>query len=169
MLHSVFARSALATRLFNVTVTNVPGPQSPLYAFGARMEEMWPLVPLAAEHSVGIAVVSYDGKVFFGLNGDERAPRTSRCSAQGIESAITELVELAATGHALPALAERWFFGAVRRGVGSAHGGRRDEQAANDVRIPAMSPERIMSVLEPAQADEFETPSRAGAHCSTRA
>jgi WS/DGAT/MGAT family acyltransferase len=103
VLHSVFARSALATRLFNVTVTNVPGPQMPLYAFGSQMEEVWPLVPLAADHSLGVAVVSYDGKVFFGLNADESATDLDTL-ARGIESAIEELTELAATGHALPAL-----------------------------------------------------------------
>jgi diacylglycerol O-acyltransferase / wax synthase len=103
ILHSLFARSALATRLFNVTVTNVPGPQLPLYAFGARMEEVWPLVPLAAEHSVGIAVASYDGKVFFGLNADKEATDLDT-AARGIETSIAELVDLAATGHALAAL-----------------------------------------------------------------
>jgi WS/DGAT/MGAT family acyltransferase len=103
-VHSVFARSALATRLFNLTVTNVPGPQVPLYAFGARMEEVLPLVPLAAQHSVGVAVVSYDGRVFFGLNGDLRTTPDLDVLARGIESALDELRALAATGHALPAL-----------------------------------------------------------------
>ena len=104
VLHAVFARSAFATRLFNLTVTNVPGPQLPLYAFGARMEEVLPLVPLAAQHAVGVAVVSYDGLVFFGLNGDERAMPDLDVLAHGIETAIGELRDLAATGHALPAL-----------------------------------------------------------------
>jgi WS/DGAT/MGAT family acyltransferase len=106
ILHSIFARSAFATRLFNLTVTNVPGPQVPLYAFGARMVEVWPLVPLAADHSLGIAVVSYDGSVFFGLNGDATI-RDLGVLAHGIEEAIVELSELAATGHALPALRSR--------------------------------------------------------------
>ena len=91
MLHAVFARSAFATRLFNLTITNVPGPQLPLYAFGARMEEVLPLVPLAAEHAVGVAVVSYDGQVFFGLNGDQRSMRDLDVLADGIEAAIAEL------------------------------------------------------------------------------
>ena len=46
---------------FNVTITNVPGPQAPLYAFGSRMLAVWPLVPLAAEHAIGVAIFSYDG------------------------------------------------------------------------------------------------------------
>jgi diacylglycerol O-acyltransferase / wax synthase len=104
ILHAVFARSAFASRLFNLTVTNVPGPRVPLYAFGARMQEVLPLVPLAAGHAVGVAVVSYDGRVFFGLNGDERTMRDLDVLAHGIETAIGELRALAATGHPLPAL-----------------------------------------------------------------
>ena len=104
ILHSLFARSAFATRLFNVTVTNVPGPQMPLYAFGARMEEVWPLVPLASDHSVGIAVVSYDGEVFFGLSGDASTGADLDVLASGIEADMAALRGLAATGHALAAL-----------------------------------------------------------------
>jgi WS/DGAT/MGAT family acyltransferase len=103
ILHAVFARSAFATRLFNLTVTNVPGPQAPLFAFGARMQEVLPLVPLAASHAVGVAAVSYDGQVFFGLNGDERAMPDLDVLAQGVETAIEELRALAAAGRASPA------------------------------------------------------------------
>ena len=69
-IHSFLARSLFATRLFNVTITNVPGPPASLYAFGARLREVWPLVPIAANHAVGIAVVSYDGDLFFCINAD---------------------------------------------------------------------------------------------------
>ncbi|HEU0024170.1 MAG TPA: wax ester/triacylglycerol synthase family O-acyltransferase [Thermoleophilaceae bacterium] len=102
VLHSLFARSAFGTRLFNVTVTNVPGPQLPLFAFGARMEEVLPLVPLAADHSIGVAVVSYDGKVFFGLNADERSTPDLDLLADGIGGALNELREVAGTLQALP-------------------------------------------------------------------
>ncbi len=104
VVHSLFARTAFGTRLFNLTVTNVPGPPLPLYAFGARMEEVLPLVPLAADHSVGVAVVSYDGKIFFGLNGDERSTPDLDVLADGIDSALQGLAELALTGEALPSL-----------------------------------------------------------------
>jgi WS/DGAT/MGAT family acyltransferase len=103
VVHALFARTALATRLFNLTVTNVPGPQMPLYAFGARMEEVWPLVPLAAGHTLGVAVVSYDGRVFFGLCADRETGDLDVLAA-GIETAISELVELGTAGAALPAL-----------------------------------------------------------------
>jgi hypothetical protein len=70
----------------------------PLYAFGARMEEVLPLVPLAAGHAVGVAVVSYAGNVFFGVIGDERGVPDLDVLAHGIETALGELRELAAGG-----------------------------------------------------------------------
>jgi WS/DGAT/MGAT family acyltransferase len=69
-LHSFLARSLFASRLFNLTITNVPGPQQPLYVIGSQVTEIWPLVPLAAEHAVGLAVLSYNGTVHFCLNAD---------------------------------------------------------------------------------------------------
>lgn len=80
VLHAALARSAYATRLFNVTITNVPGPQFPLFAFGSRMRHVLPFVPLAAEHAVGIAVFSYDGEVTFGISADRESTRIWRRS-----------------------------------------------------------------------------------------
>jgi diacylglycerol O-acyltransferase / wax synthase len=97
VLHSFLARSLFASRLFNVTITNVPGPQQPLYACGSRMTAVFPLVPLAADHSVGIAVVSYDGDLYFGLIGDRDSTRDLDVLSYGIARAIAELRELAAT------------------------------------------------------------------------
>lgn len=95
LLHSVLARATAGTRLFNLTITNVPGPTRPLYAFGAKLEQVLPLVPLAADHAVGIAVVSYAGKVFFGLSGDARALPDLEVLGSGIEDSIAELRRLA--------------------------------------------------------------------------
>ncbi|HET8820649.1 MAG TPA: wax ester/triacylglycerol synthase family O-acyltransferase [Thermoleophilaceae bacterium] len=91
LLHSVLARSTTAARLFNLTVTNVPGPPKPLYAFGSKLEEVLPLVPLAADHAVGVAVVSYNGHMFFGLSGDERAVPDLDVLSKGIQESIAEL------------------------------------------------------------------------------
>jgi len=90
-LHAFIARSLFATRLFNVTVTNVPGPQSTLYAFGAPLREIWPLVPIAAEHALGIAVISYDGGVVFCLNCDRGSMSDADVLAAGIETSLAEL------------------------------------------------------------------------------
>jgi len=70
VLHVFVAQALYARRLFNLTITNVPGPRQRLYAFGAPLREIHPLVPLAAEHAVGVAVLSYDGKLCFGVVAD---------------------------------------------------------------------------------------------------
>jgi diacylglycerol O-acyltransferase / wax synthase len=91
LVHSFMARSLFATRLFNVTITNVPGPQQPLYSFGSRLEAVWPLVPLAADHTVGIAVFSYDGTLFFTVNADYDAVPDLDVLTAGIRDSISEL------------------------------------------------------------------------------
>ena len=95
VIHSFLARSLFASRLFNVTITNVPGPQQRLYAFGAPMVEALPLVPIAADHALGIAIVSYDGGLVFGISGDWDALPDIDVVAEGIEEALAQLTELA--------------------------------------------------------------------------
>ena len=64
---NLIARSMFGgTRMFNLTITNVPGPQERLYAFGAPLVEVLPLVPLFAGHTIGIAAVTYAGQMVFG-------------------------------------------------------------------------------------------------------
>ena len=96
IVHATLARSLYATRLFNVTITNVPGPQVPLYAMGAKLREVHPVVPLAAEHSVGIAIFSYDGTVTFGVIADSESTPDIDVLEHGIEEGIDELLELVA-------------------------------------------------------------------------
>src|SRR5436190_874383 len=57
-------------RFFNLVVTNVPGPQFPLYLMGREMSDVFPMVPLASNQALGVAIMSYNGKVNFGLVGD---------------------------------------------------------------------------------------------------
>jgi WS/DGAT/MGAT family acyltransferase len=95
VIHSFLARSLFATRLFNLTITNVPGPQLTLYGLGSRMTDIWPLVPLAAEHAIGVAVLSYDGRVFFGLNADRDAMPDLDVLSTGVEDSFAELREAA--------------------------------------------------------------------------
>jgi diacylglycerol O-acyltransferase / wax synthase len=98
VVHAAVARSLFASRLFNVTVTNVPGPQIPLYAFGSRMTDIHGLVPLAAEHCVGVCVLSYAGQVSFGLIADrDTVPDLDRLAA-GMRAELAELRELAHRG-----------------------------------------------------------------------
>ncbi|MGH3744315.1 MAG: WS/DGAT/MGAT family O-acyltransferase [Mycobacteriales bacterium] len=93
-LHALGARlaSTLTRRLFNLVVTNVPGPQFPLYAAGARMESVYPVVPLAKGQAVCIGLTSYDGGVFYGLNADRDAMPDVDVLAQCIGEAVEELV-----------------------------------------------------------------------------
>jgi diacylglycerol O-acyltransferase / wax synthase len=64
------AQCAIRMRPFNVIVTNIPGPGIPLYLLGARLLSVYPMVPLYMNQAVGIAILSYDGNLYFGLNGD---------------------------------------------------------------------------------------------------
>jgi WS/DGAT/MGAT family acyltransferase len=57
-------------RFFNLVVTNVPGPQFPLYLLGRRMLDPFPMVPLAKNQGLGVALLSYDGAINFGIVGD---------------------------------------------------------------------------------------------------
>ena len=91
VLHSVLAQSLFATRLFNVTVTNVPGSPTTLYAFGAPLRRVVPLVPLAAEHAVAVAALSYDGTVFFCVHADRDAAPDAHRVVEGIEAELDAL------------------------------------------------------------------------------
>jgi hypothetical protein len=93
-LHSLGARAAngLSRRMFNLVVTNVPGPQFPLYAGGARMLGAYPVVPLAKGQAVAIGLTSYDGGIYFGLNADRDAMTDVDVLAECLESALAELL-----------------------------------------------------------------------------
>ena len=97
VLHAAVARLSYTPRLFNVTITNVPGSPTTLYALGAPLRHIFPLVPIFAYHAVGIAVVSYDGEVVFGLNADRDTVPDLEILARGIADSLAELRELAGT------------------------------------------------------------------------
>ena len=94
-LHSLGARlgSAMSRRLFNVVITNVPGPQLPLYAGDALMLSTYPVMPLARGQAVSIGLTSYDGGVYFGLNGDRAAMPDLDVLGQCLVDSLAELVE----------------------------------------------------------------------------
>jgi diacylglycerol O-acyltransferase len=90
------ARLQFATRVFNLVVTNVPGPQFPLYLLGKRMLRCHPLVPLARQQAVGIALLSYDGRIDVGLGGDADAARDLPALGAALTAALEELKACAA-------------------------------------------------------------------------
>jgi diacylglycerol O-acyltransferase / wax synthase len=89
------ARLVARQRAFNLVVTNVPGPQVPLYSLGRRMLEVYPVVPLSDNTSIGVALFSYDGSIGFGLNGDYDLASDLGVLAEGIEKSIAEILQAA--------------------------------------------------------------------------
>jgi diacylglycerol O-acyltransferase / wax synthase len=96
-IHAQASRLNFSGRFFNLLVTNVPGPQFPLYVLGRRLSEIFPIPFLAGERALAIAIISYDGKVGFGLLGDYDALPDLDVVAEGIEASLAQLVALAKT------------------------------------------------------------------------
>jgi len=89
------ARLQARQRFFNVVVTNVPGPQFPLYLLGHQLDAIFPLVPLAKNTALGIAIMSYNGQLNFGLTADYDALQDVETLAEEIESCIEEIAAAA--------------------------------------------------------------------------
>ena len=89
------ARVNFSTRLFNLIVTNVPGPQIPLYVLGRELLDIFPVAFLPENHALAIAIMSYNGRIDFGLLGDYDAMEDVMLVAEGIEAEIKQLLEAA--------------------------------------------------------------------------
>ncbi|HTB51104.1 MAG TPA: wax ester/triacylglycerol synthase family O-acyltransferase [Solirubrobacteraceae bacterium] len=89
------SRLNFSTRLFNLIVTNVPGPQFPLYVLGRRMERVFPVAFLPENHALAVAIMSYAGEMNFGLLGDFDALPDIDSIGDSIAEELAELVELA--------------------------------------------------------------------------
>ena len=89
------ARINFSTRLFNLIVTNVPGPQFPLYVRGREMQDVFPVAFLPKNHALAVAIMSYHGKMNFGLLADYDALPDLDRFAEAIEASIAELLDLA--------------------------------------------------------------------------
>lgn len=87
------ARLQAQQRFVNLLVTNVPGPQFPLYSRGHRLLDLFPMAPLGANQALGIAVMSYDGQLGFGLLADFDALPDVGVVAEGLEKSIAELLQ----------------------------------------------------------------------------
>jgi len=98
-LHSLGVRlaSQFSSHAYNVLVTNVPGPPRPLYARGARMIDMYPVVPLAGGQAVSVGITSYDGGLHYGLNADRDALPDVDVLAEALVEALAELRRAAIT------------------------------------------------------------------------
>jgi diacylglycerol O-acyltransferase / wax synthase len=92
------ARLQPAQRFFNLVVTNVPGPQFPLYVLGRQMEAIFPMVPLARRQALCVGIMSYNGQVNFGLVGDYDAMADLDSFGLDLEGAIAEIAGEPASG-----------------------------------------------------------------------
>jgi diacylglycerol O-acyltransferase / wax synthase len=90
------SRINFSTRLFNLIVTNVPGPQLPLYVLGRQLEEIFPVAFLPENHALAVAIMSYNGRICFGLLADYDSMEDVDAIASGIEDSLAELEEAAA-------------------------------------------------------------------------
>ena len=90
------ARLQPAQRFFNLVVTNVPGPQFPLFVLGRQMESIFPMVPLARRQALCVGIMSYNGQVNFGLVGDYDAMADLDSFGLDLEGAIAEIAGAAA-------------------------------------------------------------------------
>jgi diacylglycerol O-acyltransferase len=89
------SRINFSTRLFNLIVTNVPGPQIPLYVLGRELEEVFPVAFLPENHALAIAIMSYNGRINFGLLADYDAMEDVEKISEGITASLDELLAAA--------------------------------------------------------------------------
>jgi WS/DGAT/MGAT family acyltransferase len=96
------ARLQARQRMFNLVVTNVPGPQIPLYVGGRELQGLYPMVPLAENTALGIAIMSYHGQLNFGLSADFDALPDLEALAEDLRVSIEEILAAAAPGPRSP-------------------------------------------------------------------
>jgi WS/DGAT/MGAT family acyltransferase len=119
------SRLQFSTRLFNLLVTNIPGPQLPLYVLGRQLEDLFPLAFLPRNHALAVAIMSYNGGIDYGLLGDYDALPDIDLIADGIDASLRELLDAAPrarrSGESKPPAAPR--AASARRDNGTARNG----------------------------------------------
>jgi WS/DGAT/MGAT family acyltransferase len=85
------SRLNFSTRLFNMIVTNIPGPQFPLYVLGRELQTVVPVAFLPEKHTLAVAIFSYNGNMSFGLLGDFDTMEDIDIVRDGIEASLAEL------------------------------------------------------------------------------
>jgi WS/DGAT/MGAT family acyltransferase len=101
IVSSLAVRAMSGPRLFNLVVSNVPGPQHTFYLAGVPLREAFPAVPLNPRNqALSVGILSYDGGVNFGLLADHDTLPDVKDAARGLERALAELVEAADAGRA---------------------------------------------------------------------
>jgi WS/DGAT/MGAT family acyltransferase len=97
LVSGMLARAMGSVRAFNLVVSNLPGPQQPFYLSGVRMREVYPVVPPnPANQGLTIGILSYDGRMCFGLLADRDLDPSLATAAEGLRAALAELPALSA-------------------------------------------------------------------------
>jgi WS/DGAT/MGAT family acyltransferase len=96
LLHAALARTLYASRLFNITITNVPGPPMRLYGLGSELQQIYGLVPIFTDHALGVCIVSYGGGITFTISADRTSVPDLEVFRTGLEESMEELRSLAA-------------------------------------------------------------------------
>ena len=107
LLQHAVSRLMASPRAFNLVVSNIPGPSEPLYMRGCKLEEVYPVVPLADRHAISIGLTTIAGGAFFGIYADPESLPDVDLLAGFIDESIDELIGAAAAkrrqrGHSRP-------------------------------------------------------------------
>ncbi|MDO8188046.1 wax ester/triacylglycerol synthase family O-acyltransferase [Conexibacter sp. JD483] len=145
------SRIQFSTRLFNLLTTNVPGPQFPLYVLGRELQDLFPVAFLPKNHSLAIAIMSYNGRVNFGLLGDYDNLPDIDVIADGIADGLAELKRAAQAKEA------------------RAAGARATVSAASSAPAPAPARAPSANGTAPARAERAPRRRRAAAARTRRA
>jgi diacylglycerol O-acyltransferase len=140
------ARLQFSTRLFNLLVTNIPGPQFPLYVLGRQLQDLFPVAFLPAHHALAVAIMSYNGGIDYGLLADYDAMYDIDVVRAGIDDSLAELLA-AARGERPPR--------ARRRGVAAPAGATTGDSEPSEGSQRAEASERVErepASLVPAQS-----------------
>jgi WS/DGAT/MGAT family acyltransferase len=124
------SRLNFSTRLFNLIVTNIPGPQFPLYVLGRQLQDLFPIAFLPRGHALAIAIMSYNGELCYGLLGDYDVLDDIDVIASGLDRSLGELLDIAQGKRPSP-----------RSAAGAEASGSRDadgEQSANGRSTPIL-------------------------------
>jgi hypothetical protein len=138
------SRLNFSTRLFNLIVTNVPGPQLPLYVLGRELEDLFPVAFLPENHALAIAIMSYNGSLDYGLLGDYDALADIDVVAEGLDESLAELLAAARGGRGTRrprGVARRGSRGRAQRPSGAAAPAGNGSESASDGSGGASAPD----------------------------
>jgi WS/DGAT/MGAT family acyltransferase len=115
LLQGMVSRLMASPRAFNLVVSNIPGPEDPLYMLGCELEEVYPVVPLADEHAISIGLTTIGDGAFFGIYADPESVPDAELLATFIDRSIDELVHATARPVAITPASVRGLAPADRR------------------------------------------------------